>query len=318
MDQQHVARQARRRGHLLLEEGEDVGRLALVEVGHVLRECHRLLEADRREAAVGLRGGLDDGALEVAAAVAGDVVPEHFDTVLRDREGVVAALLEIRQAVAVVDRLHVQRALLDRLVDLGRQGHRAMGLVHRDPVGFRVALEHRQLAVGELVLVLLDVLRGDGEQRLLVGKGIGKEALAIDLAGAGREAAGPGRMLPSALPSFCAPMGVRLLPSLAASSGETAAVTEPASGLRASAPEDRSRAVFMRRYPCSYPRKRPPRGAADLRSSPEAHREEVAVVDRVVVAAEEVGVADAGGIGVLVVGIEADADGLAPSLKFGP
>ncbi len=193
MDQQHVARQARRRGHLLLEEGEDVGRLALIEVGHVLRECHRLLEADRREAAVGLRGGLDDGALEVAAAVAGDVVPEHFDTVLRDREGVVAALLEIRQAVAVVDRLHVQRALPDRLVDLGRQGHRAMGLVHRDPVGFRVALEHRQLAVGELVLVLLDVLRGDGEQRLLVGKGIGKEALAIDLAGAGREAAGPGR-----------------------------------------------------------------------------------------------------------------------------
>ncbi|MDT4875984.1 hypothetical protein FQZ97_1113950 [compost metagenome] len=42
-------------------------------------------------------------------------------------------------------------------------------------------------------------------------------------------------MLPSALPAFSAPMGVRLEPSCAASSGETLAITLVASRLRASA-----------------------------------------------------------------------------------
>ncbi|MCY1559301.1 hypothetical protein D9M68_963250 [compost metagenome] len=43
-------------------------------------------------------------------------------------------------------------------------------------------------------------------------------------------------MLPSALPAFSAPSGVRLVPSLAASSGETAAITLLASRVSARAP----------------------------------------------------------------------------------
>ncbi|MCY1456506.1 hypothetical protein D9M71_737290 [compost metagenome] len=43
-------------------------------------------------------------------------------------------------------------------------------------------------------------------------------------------------MLPSALPAFSAPSGVRLVPSLAASSGETAAITLVANRVSARAP----------------------------------------------------------------------------------
>ena len=67
-----------------------------------------------------------------------------------------------------------------------------MGGEHRHLVGFRVTLEHRQLARGQLVLVLIDVLRSDGEQWLLAGERIRQEARGIRSTGIGRQAASPG------------------------------------------------------------------------------------------------------------------------------
>ena len=191
--QQDVTGQARRRRYLLLEVGEDVAGLADILVTHVLRHRDRFLEADRRIAAVGLRHDLNHRAGDVAAVVAGQVVPQRLHAILGQREGVVAALLEVLQTVAVIDRLDEFGAALDGGVDVVGQREGAVGLVYRDLVGIRVALEHRQLAGGKLVLVLVGVLRGDGEQRLFIGEGVGKEALAVELAGGAGDAAGPGR-----------------------------------------------------------------------------------------------------------------------------
>ncbi|MCY1430377.1 hypothetical protein D9M71_463250 [compost metagenome] len=193
MDQQHVARQARGRQDPLLEVEQHVGRLVLVQLAHVGREGDLVLELHRSEGAAGLRRGLNHQAPGVAAAVTGDVVPQDLDAVLGNREGVVMAIGEIRQAVAAVHRLGIDGALPGRVVDgLGRGGAAVAG-VDRDLVGAGVALEHRHLPGGELVLVLLGVGRGDGEQRLLAGVGIADKAVGVDHGGVGRQATGPGR-----------------------------------------------------------------------------------------------------------------------------
>ncbi|MNH26742.1 hypothetical protein D3C79_868100 [compost metagenome] len=62
-----------------------------------------------------------------------------------------------------------------------------MGLEYRDLEGVRVALEHGQLARRELVLVLVGVLRGDGEQRLVTAVRVGQEALGVGAARALRQ-----------------------------------------------------------------------------------------------------------------------------------
>ncbi|MNP15956.1 hypothetical protein D3C76_1083310 [compost metagenome] len=189
MDQQHVARQARRRGDPLLEVEQHVARLGRVVVGQVGAEGELVLEVHQRVAAAGLRGGLGDQAAHAAAAIAGDVVPDDFQAVLRDRERVGG--IEVLQAVAALHQLGGGGVLLRRGDHRVRRAGAAVGLVHRNLVGVRIALEHRQLAGGQLVLVLVDVLRGDGEQRLLVGEGVRQEALGVDGTGILRQAAGP-------------------------------------------------------------------------------------------------------------------------------
>ncbi len=121
------------------------------------------------------------------------MVPQHLHAILRNREGVVTVTGEVFQAVAVVDRMHVQRAALDRLVDVRRQVHRAVAGVHRDLVSLGVALEHRHLAIGEFVLVLVHRRGGDHEQRFFVGERVGEEAFAVHGTGVFRDTAGPGR-----------------------------------------------------------------------------------------------------------------------------
>ncbi|MNF82451.1 hypothetical protein D3C84_647570 [compost metagenome] len=185
MHQQHVTGQARRRRHPLDEIEQDVFRLGLVLIGQLTRIGHFVLEVNHAEGAVGLRLHPGHQTLEVAATVAGAVVPHHFDARLGNREGVIAAVAEAREAVATVHPFGVQRAGLGRSVDLIRQPRAAVGRVHRDLVAVRVALEHRQLAGGQLVFVLLGVGRGDGKQRLLVGEGVGQEAFAVHRAGVG-------------------------------------------------------------------------------------------------------------------------------------
>ncbi|MOA22508.1 hypothetical protein D3C78_1430670 [compost metagenome] len=58
-----------------------------------------------------------------------------------------------------------------------------MGWIDRHLEGFRVALEHRVLTRCEFVLVLVDVLRRDGEQRFFAGERIGQETFAVDRTG---------------------------------------------------------------------------------------------------------------------------------------
>ncbi|MOA33228.1 hypothetical protein D3C78_1545070 [compost metagenome] len=114
--------------------------------------------------------------------ITGDVVPDHLDPVLRNRKGVVTIASEVGQAVAVVGRYHIQRAALGRLVDLGRQRRCAMARINRDFVGVGVAFEHRDLAIGQLVLVLLHGRCGDDEQGFFIGERVGQEALAVHCA----------------------------------------------------------------------------------------------------------------------------------------
>ncbi|MCY1507191.1 hypothetical protein D9M68_414590 [compost metagenome] len=193
VDQRHGTGQARRRHDFLLHVEQVVGRLLRVEVGHVLREGRGLAHLHGRERAAGLRSHLGDDAIEVAAAETGQVVPHHFDAALRNREGVEAGLLEVLQAVAVVHALGRHRALLRRVIDGLRGGGAAAGRIDRDLVGIRIALEHGQLAFGQLVLVPGDVGGSDGEQRLVGSERIAHEAIGIDRSGVRLQPAGPGR-----------------------------------------------------------------------------------------------------------------------------
>ncbi|MNZ99009.1 hypothetical protein D3C78_1183180 [compost metagenome] len=121
------------------------------------------------------------------------MVPEDFDTALGNREGNVAAVGEVGQAVAAFGQFDRRRAFLDDVVDRLRSAAGAVRLVYRDPVAVRIALEHRQLAGGQLVLVLRGVGRGDDELRFFRRERIAEEAIGIHRRGARFEAAGPGR-----------------------------------------------------------------------------------------------------------------------------
>ncbi|MNN14574.1 hypothetical protein D3C81_1276470 [compost metagenome] len=120
MDQQHVARQPRRRGHFLLEVVEDVIVAARFQIAEQRRHGDFVLEADHREVAIGLRCCLGDGAAQIAAVVTSDMVPDHFHAILRNRECVVAIASEVGQTVTLVDRCYVQRTALGRLIDFCR------------------------------------------------------------------------------------------------------------------------------------------------------------------------------------------------------
>ncbi|MDT4846178.1 hypothetical protein FQZ97_801930 [compost metagenome] len=193
MDQHYVAGQAGRCGDLLLVEIEDVAGLCGIHAFHVLRIAQLVIVFDDGIAAVGLGRGLGGLAQHVAAAVAVGVIPVHLDTALRNREGVVADVSEVAQAIAGIGQLGGHCALLGDGIDVIRRRGCALALVHRNLVAVRIALEHRQLAGGQLVLVLLCVGCSDDEQRFFVLERIAEEAPVIDRRGAGFETAGPGR-----------------------------------------------------------------------------------------------------------------------------
>ncbi|MNZ55312.1 hypothetical protein D3C78_732360 [compost metagenome] len=191
VDQGHVTGQACRGNDFLLGIEQDVGAFIGGNVAHQLREADVLLELDDGVGTIGLRSGLGDHLGIVAAAIAGLVVPHHFHTILRNREGVVVRLLEVLQAVAVVDRLGGQRTFLRRVIGQLRRRATATGWVYRNLVAVRIALEHRLLAGGQLVLVLRDIVLGDGEQRLVALVGVAEEAVGVHRRGTRLETAGP-------------------------------------------------------------------------------------------------------------------------------
>src|SRR5690606_18128773 len=112
-------------------------------------------------------------------------------------------------------------------------------------------------------------------------------------------------MVPAALPAFSAPSGVRVVPSLAASDSDTAAITLPDRRESANTPVCIRFLVFI----CvSF-------NTGPLEVHTEAQGHEVAVVLGRVLATEEVGVRQVHGVGVLIVGVQAHADGLAAFLE---
>lgn len=244
MGEHDGAGQARWGGHPLLDHVEHAALLVGREIGDLFGVHLLLLEAHRGVGAIHLRGDLDVAAPVVATHIAGDVVPQHLDAILRNREGVVATLLEVGQAVAVVDRLHQQGALFRRVLNGRRHRGGAMGGVDGNPVALRVALEQRQLAIAQLVAVLLGVGRGDDEQRFLVGEGVGQEAVGRDRAGVLGQPAGPGGDAAVGVAFLLRAEGVRLVPSCAASLAGTDARTWPANRPRARMQPVR-RVIFM-------------------------------------------------------------------------
>ena len=176
--QQHTTGQTRRRGHFLLEVEQDVARVFRVVILHLVAEHELVLEVHQAERAVRLRCGLGDQTGHAATAITGDVVPDDFNAAFRNRERYGG--FEVLQAVAAGHQVGVGGVLLDGGKHVIRHGSAAMGRVDRHLEGFRVALEHRVLARREFVLVLVDVLRSDGEQRFFAGERIGQETFAVD------------------------------------------------------------------------------------------------------------------------------------------
>ncbi|MNZ75848.1 hypothetical protein D3C78_943360 [compost metagenome] len=193
VDQGHVTGQAGRGDNRLGGVEEEVGALVRRHIRHLIREGGAHFHFDNGEGAVGLWSGLGNDLPVVGAFVASLVVPHHFDAGLRNREGVVMGLVEVLQAVAVVDRLGGHGTFLRCVVDLLRGRRATAGRINRNLVGVRIALEQRQLTGGQLVLVLIDIGLGDGEQRLVAGERIAEEAVGVHRCGAWLEAAGPGR-----------------------------------------------------------------------------------------------------------------------------
>ncbi len=181
MDQQHPTSQARRCGHFLLEVEQDVAWVGRIEILHLVAEHELILEVHQAVRAIRLRRGLGHQARHTAATITGDVVPDHLDTAFRNGER--DRRLEVFQAVAAADQVGPGGVFLDGREHIVRHGRAAMGRINRHLEGVWIAFDHRVLAGRQLVLVLLDVLRGDGEQRFLAGIRVGQEALAVHCAG---------------------------------------------------------------------------------------------------------------------------------------
>src|SRR3990167_3703748 len=96
--QQHVTGQTRRCSYPLLEVEQHVAFLAGVDTLQRATESELILEVDQAVGTVRLRRRLGYQSLDAATTVAGDMVPDRFQTILRNRERV--GLLEVLQTIA--------------------------------------------------------------------------------------------------------------------------------------------------------------------------------------------------------------------------
>src|SRR3990167_7026410 len=189
--QQHVTCQTRRSSYPLFEVEQYVAWLACIGILQRTTEGELILEVNQAVRAIRLWSRLSYQALHAATTVASDVVPDRFQAVFRNRERV--SLLEVLQTVTAFDHLGVDCVVLRSRQDKVWHGRRTVSGEHRHFVAFRITLEHRQLARGQLVFVLINVLRVDGEQRLLARERIRQEACGIRSTRAGWQTASPGR-----------------------------------------------------------------------------------------------------------------------------
>ncbi|MNY05211.1 hypothetical protein D3C86_1379230 [compost metagenome] len=213
VDQDHAAGHARWSGDLLFVVVQDVVGLPGIDAFHQLRESQFVFVLDNVVRTIGLRGSLGRNTFHVAAAITVGVVPVHLHTVLWNRERVIAGLSEVHQAVAIGGQFGGYRAFPGDVIDVLWRGCGALGLEHRDLVAVRIALEHRQLARGQLVLVLVDIGCRDHELRFFAGKRIAEKTI-VECRRAGFEAPGPGRNAAVGIALFLCPQRRQRSPQL--------------------------------------------------------------------------------------------------------
>lgn len=165
--------------YLLFVIEQDVGLLARAAF-NVRGRNELVLEFHDGVGAVRLGGCLGDQPTHAAASIAGHVVPDNLQAILGNGERIcrfvvfdpIPALDEGRSGC--VD-LRICEHTLGQVCSPVR-------CVHGDLVRLRVPLEESQLAHAQLALVLLGVLRSDGEQGGFTCEGVGEEPLCVDAA----------------------------------------------------------------------------------------------------------------------------------------
>ena len=193
--QQYVTGQTRWRQYILLEVEQHVVVFARIVVGQFFTEGKFLTELHQRVVAVGLRCYLTNRTLNATTTITDDMVPDGFQTVLRNREWRTHHV--VLEAVTAVYQLGFTGVFNAGIVDGLWVSRRTMGWVHRHTVGIRVLLEHRLLAFGQLVGVLHVVFSSDHKQRCFVGKRVHQLAAFLVACWRGLQTAVPGRNITS-------------------------------------------------------------------------------------------------------------------------
>ncbi len=170
MHQQDVAGEARRRDHLLDEERDNVVEFLLDHPLAVVLEMKLVFELDQRIGAATRGRGLRDLARGVDRTPAQNVIPDRLQAVLRNRKR--DALHRAGDTVAAFDQLGSGGDDFRLLVDARRRGGAAACRVHVHPEGVGVRAQQRFVARGQLVGILIGIVRGDGKQHRIVRVGI--------------------------------------------------------------------------------------------------------------------------------------------------
>ena len=170
VDQQDAAGQTGRILHDLQEVQQTFGvalfRLALLVA---VEEVVLVIEAHQVVVTAGGDGGLRPGRGVGITVVGGEVIPDGFQAVLRNREWRAAG--GAFEAVAVFHQIHLGGVGLGFVIEALRHRGAAMRREHAHlPV--RIALEHRDLARRQVLLVLRQVGLADRELGLFAGVGV--------------------------------------------------------------------------------------------------------------------------------------------------
>ena len=164
--QQFGAGQTRRSQNRLAEVEQHVA-VALAVIARGLVEQEQILDLGHKVVATRLWHCLGAVAFDAVAAVAHQMVPQHFQARLWQREW--RGQFEVGDAVAAFDQLGRGRIVLGGGIYLVRVRGRASSRVNVEFPAVAKAREHGQLTRAELLTVLFCLRRSDAEQRLVGG-----------------------------------------------------------------------------------------------------------------------------------------------------
>ena len=190
VNQQDVTSQASRRGNGLFEIEQNIGVHSRLIVIQIRLPCQLVLKLYNAEGPVLSRSHLPNVTLDRTAAVSGDVVPDNFQAVLRDREW--RSGLVITQAVTTLDQLHTRGVVNSILHDLFRVCSGTVRLVYRHDV-IVITLDHCDLSRGQVFRILVNVALVDGELWLFVRERVHIDTIVFIPGRRRRQTAIPGR-----------------------------------------------------------------------------------------------------------------------------